>query len=240
MSKKHKKSSSHQSGFHLKQGQKPNHQSKPSAPHRKLPSAAKHAQPKPQNTVKQTQPSPYQITLAEDSDEDVSQIPGHQIQNQPAGTEGDDDEATGLTKLQSNLAAKLTGSRFRVLNEELYTTTSEEVRMNEVNNDNSTFSFWLSFGYPTRLLLRHVHDESLTLNMCALSSLSLHLRASRGFRRTPSSSTITTSASGNRRPAGMSCAIPSPRRTRRTSRRKTSTRRARMQTRTRTRRQKAE
>ena len=147
MSKKHKKSSSHQSGVHGKQGQKPNHQS--SAPHRKLPSAVKHAQPKPQNTVKQTQPSPYQITLAEDSDEDVSQIPEHQIQNQPAGTEGDDDEATGLTKLQSNLAAKLTGSRFRVLNEELYTTTSEEVRMNEVNNDNSTFSFWLSEATTT-------------------------------------------------------------------------------------------
>ena len=28
------------------------------------------------------------------------------------------------------------------------------------------------FGYPTRLLLRHVHDGSLTLTMCALSSLS--------------------------------------------------------------------
>ncbi|GMH55473.1 hypothetical protein TL16_g01916 [Triparma laevis f. inornata] len=87
-------------------------------PHRKHPQNPKHAAPA-QNKV--SDPAPYQITLAEDSDSDTYQPVATSSQAPPSGS-----TLGGLTKLQSNLAAKLTGSRFRVLNEELYTTTSEE------------------------------------------------------------------------------------------------------------------
>ena len=68
-------------------------------------------------------PSKYSIALADSDDSESEDDVKVEIKAKPIAGEG---KGTKLTAIQQAHKEKLSGSRFRVLNEELYTTTSEE------------------------------------------------------------------------------------------------------------------
>jgi hypothetical protein len=72
------------------------------------------------------QTSKYSITLADSDDDDNDETENDVIiKNKPKNIDGEI-QRNKLSAIQQAHKDKLSGSRFRVLNEELYTTTSEE------------------------------------------------------------------------------------------------------------------